>query len=71
MAPGGAAPAVNPGAPAVTTAALPTAAPISAPPPPPVAGPGTLTAAANGASYEQLLAAGWTDETLRANGLMV
>jgi hypothetical protein len=26
--------------------------------------------AANGHSYESLIAAGWTDETLRANGMM-
>jgi hypothetical protein len=31
----------------------------------------TLTAKANGATYEQLVASGWTDELLRANGLML
>lgn len=68
MAPGGAAPAASPGAPVASTAPLPTAAPSSVPAPPP--GPGTLEGA-NGATYEQLIAAGWTDDTLRASGLMI
>lgn len=40
------------------------------PPPLPVAPVRQLTAKANGASYEQLIAAGWTDAALVANGLM-
>lgn len=39
-------------------------------PPAPPTGP-QLTAKAQGASYAQLLAAGWTDATLRSEGLMV
>ena len=30
-----------------------------------------LTAKANGFSYEQLIQGGWTDETLRASGMML
>jgi hypothetical protein len=30
-----------------------------------------MTAAAGGASYEAMLAAGWTDETLIAQGMMI
>lgn len=41
----------------------------SAPPPPP-SGP-QMTAAANGVSYDAYRAQGWTDDQLRANGLMV
>lgn len=51
--------------------------PAVAPPPPPVvAAPvgdarnARLTPAANGATYEQLVVAGWTDATLIQNGLM-
>ena len=29
-----------------------------------------MNASAGGATYEQMIAAGWTDETLRANGHM-
>lgn len=46
----------------------PPAAP-PAPPAAPAAGP-VLTALARGATYAQMLAAGWTDDTLRANGMM-
>lgn len=74
-APAPAAPAASPPVPAATTAPLPTAAPSSVPPPPPAApvpaapaGPQMLPAA-NGATYEQMIAAGWTDDTLRAHGM--
>lgn len=42
----------------------------AAAPPPPAAGP-QMTAAANGLSYAQYIAAGWTDAQLRAKGMMV
>lgn len=67
-------------APALPSVAAPTVppvpvAPVVAPPPNPAilqppAPARKLTAAAGGATYEQLIAAGWTDETLVANGLM-
>lgn len=55
------------------TAVAPSLPAIPAPPAPPSAPVATrsLTSAAGGHSYEQLIAAGWTDETLRANGLML
>lgn len=53
---------LTPGAPAPPAAAAP--APPSAP-------ARQLTAKANGASYEQLIAIGWTDATLRAEGVML
>lgn len=65
----GGAHAASPGVPAAMPATSPIASP-SSPPPPPAAGP-QLTAAANGATYEQLIASGWTDETLRQHGLMI
>lgn len=75
-APAPAAPVASPPVPAATTAPLPTAAPSSMPPPPPAApvpaapaGPQMLPAA-SGATYEQMIAAGWTDDTLRAHGMM-
>lgn len=73
--PTGGAPAASPVVPAAMPATSPTASPTSAPPPPaapaaPAPGP-QLTAAANGATYEQLIANGWTDETLRQHGLML
>ena len=67
--PAGGAPAASPGVPAAMPATSPIASPTSAPPPP-APGP-QLTAAAKGATYEQLIAAGWTDETLRQHGLMI
>jgi hypothetical protein len=62
-----------PGAPPVP----PTPAPAASPPPP-APGPassatashGSMLPAANGATYEQMIAAGWTDDTLRAHGMM-
>lgn len=69
------APVASPPVPAAMTAPLPTAAPTSVPPSPPAApapvaaGP-VMLPAANGASYEQMIAAGWTDDTLRAHGMM-
>lgn len=58
-------------APTAAPPSPPATAPISAPPATisPTSGP-TMTAAANGATYDQMIAAGWTDETLRANGMM-
>lgn len=44
---------------------------IVAPPPPPVAPVRQLTALAQGATYEQLIANGWTDELLVSRGLML
>jgi hypothetical protein len=79
------APAGSPGAPAAGPAPLPTAypgspalpgapalppAPAAPAAPPPAAGP-QMTAAAGGATYAQMIAAGWTDDTLRAHGMMV
>jgi hypothetical protein len=46
------------------------AAPV-APPAPPAAPARTMTAKAMGATYEQLIANGWTDATLIQNGLML
>ncbi len=49
------------------------AAPATVPVPPPPAAPAgpVMTAAANGATYAQMIAVGWTDATLRANGMML
>ena len=44
---------------------------IVAPPTPPAAPVRQLTALAQGATYEQLIAAGWTDALLVAQGLML
>ena len=44
---------------------------ILTPPVPPVAVARVITDKANGATYEQLIAAGWTDELLVQNGLML
>lgn len=62
-------------APAPAPAPAPVPAPVAPPPydahmPPPPAGP-QMTAAANGATYESFIAAGWTDATLRQHGMMV
>jgi len=51
-------------------APAPPAAGQTAPPPPVAAGP-QMTAAANGVSYEAYKASGWSDEQLRAGGLMI
>lgn len=62
---------------APSTVAAPPAPPVAppAPPAPPAAPPAPpqyqMTAAANGATREQMHAAGWTDETLIANGMML
>lgn len=57
---GGAAP------PAASPAPLPVPAPSA-----PIASPSNVMfPAANGATYEAMIAAGWTDETLRAHGMM-
>lgn len=39
-------------------------------PPPPATGP-VMTAKAGGATYQQMIAAGWTDDLLRQHGMMV
>lgn len=69
---------LNPGpaaAPAPVVAAAPAPAPVAAPvpvpAPAPVAAPvRTMTAQAQGASYEQFLANGWKDEDMIAQGFM-
>lgn len=50
-------------------AAAPPPAPVVAPPP--AAPVRQMTAAANGATYEQMIAAGWTDALLIQHGMMV
>jgi len=66
-----AAPAPTPVAVAPAPApAAPAPAP-AAPPPAPAAPLRQMTAAANGVTYEAHIAAGWTDEQLIANGLML
>lgn len=69
--PAGPTPAAAPGAPAAPAASP--APPVHTAPPSPTASPtsGTLTTAAGGATYEQLIAAGWTDDTLRQHGRMI
>jgi hypothetical protein len=64
-------PAVNNAAPPPPNVAVAPNPGILTPPAPPAAPVRQLTALANGASYEQLIANGWTDETLRANGVML
>lgn len=69
------APVASPPVPAATAATSPTASPTSPPAPPaPPAAPAAvghvMLPAANGATYEQMIAAGWTDDTLRAHGMM-
>lgn len=44
--------------------------PVPPAPAAPVSAGSVMLPAANGATYESLIAAGWTDETLRANGMM-
>ena len=66
---------VAPAVPAAPTAVAPSsgfvpAAPAAPLPPPPAAGP-RMTAAANGLTYAQYVAAGWNDAQLRAAGLML
>lgn len=73
-------PAGAPAAVATPTPPAPTPAPVPVPapnpailqPPTPPAGPQfTAAGAALGASYEALIASGWNDELLRANGYIV
>jgi hypothetical protein len=74
------APAASPPAPAVGAPASPTAYPGSAAPgvpavpgapaAPPAPAAHVMLPAANGATYEQMIAAGWTDDTLRQHGMM-
>lgn len=77
MAPGapttGAPVAASPGLPATPSSAPPAIpSPTSvAPPPPPAAPTGpVMLPPAQGATYEQMIAAGWTDVTLRQHGMM-
>lgn len=64
--------AVVPNVAFVQQAAGQVAAPPAPPAPPAPAAPvRQMTAAANGATYEQYIAAGWTDAQLVANGLML
>jgi hypothetical protein len=68
-------PATPPAVPAVTAPPPAQVAPppnpaILQPPAVPAAPVRVMTAAAGGASYEQLIAAGWTDATLKQHGLM-
>jgi len=50
--------------------ASPPPAPNAAPTPPPVPQQRVMLPAANGATYEQMVAAGWNDEQLIANNMM-
>lgn len=62
-----------PATPAAHSAPVATPSPTSPPPAPaaPAAAPArVMTAAANGATYESMIAAGWTDETLVQHGMM-
>lgn len=51
--------------------AAPATVPALPPPAPPIPAGPVMTAAANGATYAQMLAAGWTDATLRQHGMML
>jgi len=64
---------VLPSAPAPTIPVIPNVAfaGVVAPPPPPAAPVRTMTALAQGATYEQLIANGWTDALLVSQGLML
>lgn len=63
-------PAANPTA-STPAAPAPPAPPVPAPAPAsPSSGP-QLTALAKGVSYQAYIAAGWTDDALRANGIMI
>ena len=57
--PGGPVPVASPGPPVPTTPPLPIASPTR-----------VMLPAANGATYEQMIAAGWNDDTLRQHGMM-
>lgn len=60
-----------PAAPPAPAAAPPPPPPAASPPPAPIASPGrVMLPAANGSTYEQMIAAGWTDDTLRSHGMM-
>lgn len=74
--PGAAMPPPVPGAPMAPPPALPVPgaapAPVHMPPPPaPLPVARVMTAAANGWTYEQLIAQGYTDQSLVAQGLML
>lgn len=58
-------------APAAVPPPPPSAAPAPPPPPPPAPVGPVMTAKAQGTPYSAMIAAGWTDETLRSNGYMV
>lgn len=74
MAAPAAAPAYAPPAAPAAPMAAPAVAPAYAPPAPPAAPAAPvrqMTAAANGVTYEAYKAAGWSDEALVSNGLML
>ena len=60
---------VSPATASPSSAVPPPAPPAPVPTPPVAAGP-VMLPAAGGASYEAMIAAGWTDDTMRANGMM-
>lgn len=55
---------------AAPTPPAPPVAPSAAPPPPPPVATHAMLPKANGVTYEAMIANGWTDDTLRANGYM-
>lgn len=59
------------GAPGAPSPAIPQAPGVPVAPPVPAAPVHTMTPAAQGATYEQMIAAGWTDALLRQHGMMV
>lgn len=62
---------LNPGVPPVAPAPVPGLPPVmTAPPAPPVAPARVMLPAAQGATYETLIGAGWTDALLIAHGMM-
>lgn len=63
--------AVPPATALASTPPAPPGAAVVAAPPPPAAPAKQMTAAAGGATYEAMIAAGWTDATLIANGMML
>lgn len=63
-------PAASPAYPAPTLSASPAMGSPTNPPAPPAAAGRVMLPAAAGATYEQMIAAGWTDDTLRQHGMM-
>jgi hypothetical protein len=68
--PGFLAPPVTPPVPVAPPAALPVTPPVPVAPPVPAAPVRRMTEAAAGATYEQLIGAGWTDQLLVQHGMM-